>query len=248
MSPESPQEASQYDIFKNCLARTLLARLDVADNSRDHSATQDDTRQESDLDDFSSYLSSESWPSLPPSLQTATYESRDAVPDPDVLLLDSIPPSFFDTMIAYGITSDTDESISFVRRVLRDFVQDACAPPPVWSYTRTVECEICEREVPLTYHHLIPRSTHEKALKRKWHPESMLNSVAWLCRCVSLRHIIRSKTLTLVNRPCHSTVHHVASNDDLAQNYYTIELLLQREDIQRWRSYASKKRFGVRRG
>ena len=186
MSPgESPQEASQYDIFKHCLARTLLARLDV--NARDHSTTHDYTEQESDLDDFSSYLASESWPSLPRSLQVATYESRDAVPDPDVLPLDSIPPSFSDTMIAYGITSDADESITFVRRVLRDFVQEACAPPPVWSYTRTTECEICEREVPLTYHHLIPRSTQAKALKRKWHPESMLNSVAWLCRSVSLQ-------------------------------------------------------------
>ena len=186
MSPgESPQEASQYDIFKHCLARTLLARLDV--NARDHSTTHDYTEQESDLDDFSSYLASESWPSLPRSLQAATYESRDAVPDPDVLPLDSIPPSFSDTMIAYGITSDADESITFVRRVLRDFVQEACAPPPVWSYTRTTECEICEREVPLTYHHLIPRSTQAKALKRKWHPESMLNSVAWLCRSVSLQ-------------------------------------------------------------
>ncbi|KAF8710129.1 hypothetical protein AX14_013426 [Amanita brunnescens Koide BX004] len=230
MSPESPHEASQYHIFNHCLARILLSRLDVVNNSQDPNTSQDHTGQESDLDDFSSYLSSESWPSLPPSLQTATYESRDAVPDPDVLPLDSIPPSFFDTMAAYGITSDTDESMSFIRHVLRDFVQEACAPPPVWSSTRTTECEICEREVPLTYHHLIPRSTHEKARKRKWHPESMLDSVAWLCR------------------PCHTTVHHVARNDDLAQNYYTIDLLLQREDIRRWRNYASRKRFGVRRG
>ena len=42
--------------------------------------------------------------------------------------------------------------------------------------------EICEREVPLTYHHLIPREVHDKVLKKKWHPEAMLNSVAWLCR------------------------------------------------------------------
>ena len=190
MSPESPHEASQYHIFNHCLARILLSRLDVVNNSQDPNTSQDHTGQESDLDDFSSYLSSESWPSLPPSLQTATYESRDAVPDPDVLPLGSIPPSFFDTMAAYGITSDTDESMSFIRHVLRDFVQEACAPPPVWSSTRTTECEICEREVPLTYHHLIPRSTHEKARKRKWHPESMLDSVAWLCRFVSLQQTL----------------------------------------------------------
>lgn len=186
MSPyeESSQESSQYHIFKHCFARTLLARLD---NSR----TQDSAGEESsDLDDFSSYLSSEVWPALPSSLQTAMYESRDAVPDPEVLRLDSIPTSFFDTMMAYDITSDAEESTSFLRRVLRDSVQEACAPPPVWSSTRTTECEICEREVPLTYHHLIPRSTHQKVLKRRWHPESMLNSVAWLCRCVCLHAFI----------------------------------------------------------
>jgi len=183
MSPseESSQESSQYHIFKHCLARTLLARLDSRDLE-----TQDSAGQKSDVDAFSPYLSSEIWHSLPSSLQTATYESCDAVPDPEVLPLDSIPTSFFDTMMAYGVTSDTEESTSFLRGVLRDLVQEACAPPPVWSSTRTTECEICEREVPLTYHHLIPRSTHEKVLKRRWHPESMLNSVSWFCRCVRL--------------------------------------------------------------
>ena len=35
------------------------------------------------------------------------------------------------------------------------------------------------------YHHLIPRSTHHKVLKKGCHPETMPNSVAWLCRCVT---------------------------------------------------------------
>ena len=59
----------------------------------------------------------------------------------------------------------------------------------MWSKTRTTECEICEREVPLTYHHLIPREVHDKVRKKKWHPEAMLNSVAWLCRWVPISYI-----------------------------------------------------------
>ncbi len=59
----------------------------------------------------------------------------------------------------------------------------------MWFKTRTTECEICEREVPLTYHHLIPREVHDKARKKKWHPEAMLNSVAWLCRFVRRDHL-----------------------------------------------------------
>lgn len=47
-------------------------------------------------------------------------------------------------------------------------------------------------------------------------------------------------------RHCHSTVHHVATNDELARNFYTVELLLQREDIQKWKGYAAKQRFGFR--
>ncbi|PUU77013.1 hypothetical protein B9Z19DRAFT_1087181 [Tuber borchii] len=56
----------------------------------------------------------------------------------------------------------------------------------------------------------------------------MINSVAWLCR------------------PCHSTVHRCAPNEVLAREYYTVALLLEREDIQRWRAYASKQRVGGR--
>ncbi|KAK2459523.1 hypothetical protein APHAL10511_008465 [Amanita phalloides] len=173
---EDNSSAPQYHLFKDSLAQALLARIDGAGSGNNSAAG------ESDLDDFSSYLCSESWPTLSSLLQTASHESRNTVPNPEDLPLDATPLSFIDTLIAYGITSDAEESLAFLRGVLTDYIQEACAPPPIWSSTRTTECEICQREVPLTYHHLIPRSTHAKVLKRKWHPESMLNSVAWLCR------------------------------------------------------------------
>ncbi|KIL66926.1 hypothetical protein M378DRAFT_355522 [Amanita muscaria Koide BX008] len=52
----------------------------------------------------------------------------------------------------------------FLRRTLVNYIDEACATPParIWSLTRTTECEICEIVVLLTYHHLIPRSTHAK--------------------------------------------------------------------------------------
>ncbi|KAG1750624.1 uncharacterized protein EDB91DRAFT_1045886, partial [Suillus paluster] len=49
-------------------------------------------------------------------------------------------------------------------------------------------------------------------------------------------------------RPCHSAMHYVASNDELAQGFYTVDLLLSREDMLKWRKYASKQRWGVKRG
>lgn len=143
-----------------------------------------DEADSSELDEFASYLATESWPTIPPALQEATYEVRSDAPDPDTLPLDSISPAFVDTLVSYRLASDPDAALEFLRKCITDYAQEACAPPPIWSSTRTTECEICEREVALTYHHLIPRSTHAKVLKRKWHPESMLNSVAWLCRSV----------------------------------------------------------------
>lgn len=175
---------SQYGTFKDCFARHIIAKSESTDS-------EDDGSQ---LSDFSSYLSHEVWHTLPHSFHNASYETRSSLPDPDTdfdsesmtttLKLENIPTSFSDSLISYGICDDWDSAVEFLRRVVVDYIQETCKPPPVWSATRKdhKECEMCEREVPLTYHHLIPRSMHVRVLKKKWHPESMLNSVAWLCR------------------------------------------------------------------
>ncbi|KAF7360983.1 hypothetical protein MSAN_01128500 [Mycena sanguinolenta] len=180
---ESPQIAVLADSF----ARRLLSFPQLQDqDSYPDSSTE--------LNDFSAYLADEVWPTLPLAFLDASYETRSHMPDPDSIPLDSTPVSFVDTLISYGIASDIEGAQSFLRKVLADYVDYACAPPPVWSSTRTKECEICEREIPLTYHHLIPRATHTRAIKKKWHPPSMLNSVAWLCRYVSEIHCAGSDT------------------------------------------------------
>ncbi|KAJ3510919.1 hypothetical protein NLJ89_g4404 [Agrocybe chaxingu] len=224
----SASSTSQFYLFKDCLARRILQYQTAGDA---------DDASDSALDDFATYLTTEAWPTLPSALKEATYEARgslrQSIPDvesEDALSLDSTSAAFIESLVSYGIVSDDDEAFRFLRRALAEYVEQACAPPPVWSSTRSKECEICQQEVPLTYHHLIPKSVHAKVLKKGWHPESMLNSVAWLCR------------------PCHSAVHQVARCEDLARNFYTVGLLLEREDIQRWQKYAAKQRYGVRRG
>lgn len=175
----------QYETFKDCFARRIIAHS-APDSSE---SPEDDSSQ---LSDFSSYLSREVWPTLPRTFRNASYETKSSLPDPDADLdadsmsstFANIPTSFSDSLISYGICDDWDSAVEFMRKVVVDYLQEACKPPPVWSATRKdhKDCEMCERDVPLTYHHLIPRSTHAKALKKKWHPESVLNSVAWLCR------------------------------------------------------------------
>ena len=167
----------QFLVFQDCLARNMP------------SASLDDT--ESALAEFIAYLATEAWSSLPTVLRTATYDGREilfkSIPDLssgelESLNLDNISSGFTDTLVSYCIVPDDDDALKFLRKVILEYVEHTTAPPPVWSSTRTTECEICERHVPLTYHHLIPRSTHEKVLKKGWHSAAMLNSVAWLCR------------------------------------------------------------------
>ena len=185
MSSRSFESSSQFSTFKDCLVRRLLSTSNL-------SVTGGSEGSDDPLDDFTFYLASEVWPSLPMSLRGASYESlsssdvlKEMTLDPFSIPLDAtpIPTSFFDTLTSYSLFGDADDCTRFLRKVLSDYLTEATAPPPVWKQTRTEECEICERSwVKLTYHHLIPRSVHAKVLKKKWHPESMLNSVAWLCR------------------------------------------------------------------
>lgn len=99
----------------------------------------------------------------------------------------------------------------------------------MWAQTRAAACELCERGwVPLTYHHLIPRSVHAKAAKRGWAAEWELNKVAWLCRA------------------CHSFVHSVAGNEELAREWASVERLAEREDVQRWVKWVSRVRWKSR--
>lgn len=173
---EDDTSSTQFSLFKDCLAKRLICRGGVLEAS---ASDVDD-----DLDDFTLYLTSEIWPSLPQIIRTATYESRKDIPLLDTL--DTVvSPAFIDTLTSVGVPDAAESAIALLSKVVDDYLAEACAQPPVWSKTRTTECEICEREVPLTYHHLIPREVHAKVLKKKWHPESMLNSVAWLCRFVT---------------------------------------------------------------
>lgn len=165
---------SQFFLFKDTIARYVLSRMN------DQQADQEE--EGSELDEFVSYLASEAWPTLPTATQDATYDTREKVPEIDEIPLESTSTAFIDSLISYGIVEDADDAYRLFKRILDDYREQACAPPPVWSSTRTTECEICAREVPLTYHHLIPRAAHAKVLKKGWHPGSIINSVAWLCR------------------------------------------------------------------
>ena len=96
-------------------------------------------------------------------------------------------------------------------------------------------CELCERYILLTFHHLIPRDTHARYLG-KCLPQGVLGEPtklflhsygAWLCR------------------PCHNFIHSFASNVTLAEEYNSIERLLEQPQVLKWKEFASTCRVGL---
>jgi len=149
-------------------------------------------------------------------------------------LVSFLPTTTTDSLTAYGLLPADDPSAlikTFLNPLISTYISAVTAPPPSFLPTtvRADACEICERDwIPLTYHHLIPRSVHAKVLKRGWHEEWTLNSVAWLCRA------------------CHSFVHGIGSNEELAREWFTIDLLREREDVQKWGMWVGKVRWKAR--
>jgi hypothetical protein len=132
--------------------------------------------------------------------------------------------SVSDTLSTY----DLPDAAVVLSSTLPDYYSTATASPvePRWKATRTEACQLCEREwIPLTYHHLIPRSTHAKVLKKGWHDELDLNRVAWLCAA------------------CHKFVHRVEPNEELARYWNTVERLRERDDVQKFVAWVRKIRW-----
>ncbi|KAI9797863.1 MAG: hypothetical protein M1833_005063 [Piccolia ochrophora] len=202
-----------------------------------------------DLAEFIDYVATELFLSLPAPLRSLTYHVyastpalQEQYPTPPTLysttrLWRTVPATVSDTLSTYALLPNDPSSSSssssslptFLHPVLVDYMTTLTTPPPHPISTRASACEICGRDwIPLTYHHLIPKAVHAKAVKRGWHPEWRLESVAWLCRA------------------CHSFVHGIASNEELARTWWSVELLVGREDVKRWAAWAGRVRWKAR--
>jgi hypothetical protein len=86
-------------------------------------------------------------------------------------------------------------------------------------------CELCGREQPLTFHHLIPRKNHRKTRFRKRFPtHEMRNRGLYLCR------------------PCHDGVHDLIDEKELGERYNTREDLLAHEGIARHVAWVARQK------
>ncbi|KAE9007350.1 hypothetical protein PR003_g16665 [Phytophthora rubi] len=88
-------------------------------------------------------------------------------------------------------------------------------------------CEMCERPMNLTAHHVIPRVTHSKYL-RNGYTKEFLNTCIMICR------------------QCHSKIHSVEDNKTLAREYNTLEKIMQHPKIIDWVAYARKQKTRIK--
>ncbi|TQS32000.1 hypothetical protein Golomagni_07699, partial [Golovinomyces magnicellulatus] len=253
--PIGMDQDANYALFRDCLSTALLrpdatgtepkrrrrAKSTSMPLTNDSSASEKDIEE---LSEFIEYLATEVFDALPVELQEVDYRAwRDsewlqeqfALPlAPDSLDTLNFSPSLSETLITYNLVSKDPTLPSslpptteaFLAPAVASYLNTLTTPPPASSTTRASECEICGRSwIPLSYHHLIPRFVHEKVVKRGWHKKEDLQNVAWLCGA------------------CHRFVHTFRNHEELARDFYTVELLLENEKVQQWAAWASTLRW-----
>lgn len=91
-------------------------------------------------------------------------------------------------------------------------------------------CELCGRvQLPLTRHHLIPQSQHQRnRAKRQFDRDDMQTRIALLCR------------------PCHSQVHAVLDNSQLVLAYHTLEALRGHPELAKFSAWIANKPSGLK--
>mmetsp|Transcript_13554 Transcript_13554/g.29470 ORF Transcript_13554/g.29470 Transcript_13554/m.29470 type:complete len:301 (-) Transcript_13554:36-938(-) len=139
------------------------------------------------------------------------------------------------------------------------------------------ECELCERSIKLTRHHLIPKSTWPRMKKRLWNAASVIESLHILSSqtCGHQQQEVQEKLLgklenilgttnlsslpTIIThgtvraylsqvcvlcRQCHSAVHRIHTEWELAMEYRTMEQLIQSKEVMKFSRWANKQRPG----
>lgn len=88
------------------------------------------------------------------------------------------------------------------------------------------QCQLCQCEKQLTFHHLIPRKMHRRSFFKKHYTKLELQRGVMLCNI------------------CHKAVHRFYDEMTLAKQFNTLSALLQSEKIQTHLNWAKKQRSG----
>ena len=94
-------------------------------------------------------------------------------------------------------------------------------------------CELCERRMALTFHHLVPKATHCRYIGRAL-PEG-LPETASATKSFFGQYGVR------ICSACHAVVHRHAPNAVLAAKFNTLERLMEAPSIAKWVEYAGRR-------
>lgn len=143
------------------------------------------------------------------------------------------------------------------------------------DYVGEGECQLCERTIKLTRHHLIPKTTWPRIKKRLWNAASTIEAYHSIddesssekkqitknklekmlgMSDVDIAEIPTSIThdsvrsylsqVCLLCRQCHSAVHRIHTEMELATEFNTIDKLFCDEEILKFGKWASKQKPG----
>ncbi len=87
-------------------------------------------------------------------------------------------------------------------------------------------CATCGREVPLTFHHLIPRKLHRRNYFRRRYDRDTLNQGIYVCR------------------PCHRGIHRLYDEMTLGRDFGSLQSLLGDAALARHFAWVGKQRRG----
>ena len=133
----------------------------------------------------------------------------------------ALPPDMLQSLAQLMGGDGGDASVSGAGWFLQEIWEERYAPKDngqsCADADAPIECQVCERRVNLTRHHLYPREMHKFCLKRSVATaEELERSVLHCCRL------------------CHNAIHRFFSNEDLALRYHSLELLLADEKFFRF--------------
>eukprot|EP00999_Lentomonas_sp_LEN2_P000716 NODE_1712_length_760_cov_108.243286_g1663_i0.p1 GENE.NODE_1712_length_760_cov_108.243286_g1663_i0~~NODE_1712_length_760_cov_108.243286_g1663_i0.p1 ORF type:complete len:197 (+),score=18.91 NODE_1712_length_760_cov_108.243286_g1663_i0:98-688(+) len=140
-------------------------------------------------------------------------------------MADRLEPLLMDQQVE-GI--EQAEFEAFYESVVQ-FLTDLLTPPEEGEDLDEGCCVMCERDMPLTRHHVIPRTTHDWMRKRFNTPREELCTTILICR------------------PCHNAVHHARDHKALATEFNTLEKLMSLPELQRFTAWAQKQKVRTTR-
>lgn len=102
-------------------------------------------------------------------------------------------------------------------------------------------CALCEREVKRGFHHLVPKETHNRYLRRRRLPNNLEDFPGAECERWWLNH-----HGLMVCGPCHRAIHLAAPNEVLAEEYNTYDRVMEHPQILAFARYNSKQPARIR--